>query len=390
MTIETFREEVRDWLSENFSDEMKSAAEGSEGRKEWIKRLAAKGWTAPQWPKEYGGAGLNFQEHIAMVQELRAVGATMLPDNGGQGLTMIGPTLLEYGTDEQKARHLPKIASGEVQWCQGYSEPGAGSDLASLATKCVLDGDHFVLNGQKIWTSGAQVAQWIYVLVRTDSDVPKHDGISMILVDMDQPGVTIRPIKLISGTSPFCETFFDNAIASKDDLIGEPNHGWTIGKRLLQHERSGIAGLGAGGASSAPVGPQKYYLAELAKKYIGETDDGQVADPSFRDEIIQHQLNQRSFQLTLARARQENASGKTIGHATSIFKAVGANQDKASSSMQVRAMGSLGTGWEGDSFAPAELAATRNWLGSRASSIAGGTNEVQLNIIAKRVLGLPD
>ncbi len=390
MTIETFREEVRDWLSENFTDEMKRAAEGSEGRKEWIKRLAAKGWTAPQWPKEYGGAGLDFQEHIAVVQELRAVGATTLPDNGGQGLTMIGPTLLEYGTDEQKARHLPKIASGEVQWCQGYSEPGAGSDLASLALKAVLEGDHYVVNGQKIWTSGATVAQWIYCLVRTDLDVPKHDGISMLLFDMDQPGITVKPIKLISGTSPFCETFFDDAIAAKDDLIGEPNHGWTIGKRLLQHERSGIAGLGAGGATSAPAKPQKYYLAELAKRHLGETDDGQVADPSFRDEIIQHQLNQRSFQLTLARARQENASGKTIGHATSIFKAVGANQDKASSSMQVRAMGSLGTGWDGDGFTPGELAATRNWLGSRASSIAGGTNEVQLNIIAKRVLGLPD
>ena len=390
MTVETFRSEVKDWLSENFNDKIRSSAEGSEERKQWISKLAGKGWTAPQWPKEYGGAGLDFQEHIGLVQELRAAGAPTLADNGGQGLTMIGPTLLEYGTEEQKLRHLPKIASGEVQWCQGYSEPGSGSDLASLATKCVLDGDHFVLNGQKIWTSGAQNAQWIYVLVRTDSDVPKHDGISMVLVDMDQPGVTIRPIRLISGTSPFCETFFDNAIASKDDIIGEPNHGWTIGKRLLQHERSGIAGLGAGGATTRPAKPQKYYLAELAKNYIGETDDGRVADPSFRDEIIQLQLNQRSFQLTLARTRQENASGKTIGHATSIFKAVGADQDKASSSMQVRAMGSQGSGWEGKGFTPGELGATRNWLGARASSIAGGTNEVQLNIIAKRVLGLPD
>ncbi len=390
MTIETFREEVRDWISENFTDEMKRSAEGSDKRKEWISLLAGKGWTAPQWPKEYGGAGLNHQEHIAVVQELRAASAPSLSDYGGQGLTMIGPTLLEYGSEDQKKRHLPKIASGEVQWCQGYSEPGSGSDLASLATKCVLDGDHFVLNGQKIWTSGAQGAQWIYVLVRTDTDAPKHDGISMVLVDMDQPGVTIRPIMLISGTSPFCETFFDNAIASKDDLIGEPNHGWTIGKRLLQHERSGIAGLGAGGASTRPARPQKYYMAEMAKRYIGETEDGRVADPSFRDEIIQLQLDQRSYALTLARAGQENASGKTIGHATSIFKAVGANQDKASSTMQVRAMGCQGTGWEGEGFSAGELAATRGWLGSRASSIAGGTNEVQLNIIAKRVLGLPD
>ena len=390
MTTDNFRQEVRDWLSDNFDDEAKNAAEGSDERKEWIRRLAAKGWIAPQWPKEYGGADLSFQEHSTLLQEFQAVGATMPDDNSGQGRNMIGPTILEFGTEDQKKRHLPGIASGEVAWCQGYSEPGSGSDLASLSIKAVLEGDNYLLNGQKIWTSGATGADWIYVLVRTDPDVPKHDGISMILVNMDQPGITVKPIKLISGTSPFCETFFDDAIGARDDLVGELNHGWTIGKRLLQYERSGISGMGATGTPKRPAGPQKYYLAELAKNYLGATDDGRIANPVFRDEIIQHRQNQHSFQLTLARTKEENASGKTLGAATSIFKAVGADQDKTATTLAVRLMGSQGTGWEGEGFNEGELASTRMWLGSRASSIAGGTNEVQLNIIAKRVLGLPD
>ena len=390
MTIDTFREEVRNWLGENFNDEIKNAAEGSDERKEWTRRLAAKGWVAPSWPKEYGGGGVSFQEHSALLQEFRAVGATMPPDNAGQGMSNVGPTILEFGTEEQKLRHLPGIASGQVQWCQGYSEPGAGSDLASLAAKAVLDGDNYVINGQKIWTSGADAADWIYVLVRTDPDAPKHDGISLLLMDKNQPGITVKPIQLISGNSPFCETFFDNAIASKDDLLGDKNQGWTIGKRLLQHERSGIAGMGASGATTKRKAPEEYYLAGLAKNYCGETDGGKIADPTFRDEIIQQRLNERAFQLTLARTREENASGKTLGFATSIFKKVGADQGMNASVLQVQAMGSNGTGWEGDGFSAFELATTRGWLGARASSIAGGTNEVQMNIIAKRVLGLPD
>ncbi len=390
MTMENFRGEVRDWLKANFTDEMKSAAEGSEPRREWARRLASRGWGAPHWPKEYGGGGLDLQEHIALLDEFRAVGATMPFDNGGQGMNMIGPTLIEYGTEDQKRRHLPKIASGEVQWCQGYSEPGSGSDLASLSTRAVLEGDHYVLNGQKIWTSGADVADWIYVLVRTDPDVPKHDGISLILVDMHQPGVTVKPIRLISGSSPFCETFFDDAIGAREDLVGELNHGWSIGKRLLQHERSGISGMGASGATSQATGRQTYYLAELARRYIGETDDGKILDPAFRDQMLHHKLKAHAFQLTLARSREENASGKTLGAVTSIFKAVGADLDKMNTRLQVQAMGFQGSGWEGEGFSETELATTRIWLGAFASSIAGGTNEVQLNIIAKRVLGLPD
>ena len=386
MTLDA--ETVRDWLKENFSEGIKNSAIGSDQRKEWTKRLATIGWTAPHWPKEYGGGGLSFQEHVVLLKEMQKVGAS-IPD-GGMGMGLIGPTLLEYGTEEQKLRHLPRIVRREVRWCQGYSEPGAGSDLAGLSTRAVLDGDNYVINGQKIWTSGANHADWIFALVRTNPDAPKHDGISLVLIDMDQPGVTVKPIRLISGESPFCETFFDNAIATKNDLIGKPNHGWAIGKRLLQHERSGLSGMGAEGATASKKGSQEYHLARLAKKYIGESTDGKIADPAFRNEVIQQRLNQLSLELTLNRVREENASGKTLGEITSIFKLLGASQGKKNTSLQVQLMGSNGTGWEGDGFTQAELGATRSWLGSRAGSIAGGTNEVQLNIIAKRVLGLPD
>ncbi len=283
MTLDA--ETVRDWLKENFSEGIKNSAIGSDQRKEWTKRLATIGWTAPHWPKEYGGGGLSFQEHVVLLKEMQKVGAS-IPD-GGMGMGLIGPTLLEYGTEEQKLRHLPRIVRREVRWCQGYSEPGAGSDLAGLSTRAVLDGDNYVINGQKIWTSGANHADWIFALVRTNPDAPKHDGISLVLIDMDQPGVTVKPIRLISGESPFCETFFDNAIATKNDLIGKPNHGWAIGKRLLQHERSGLSGMGAEGATASKKGSQEYHLARLAKKYVGESTDGKIADPAFRNEVIQ-------------------------------------------------------------------------------------------------------
>lgn len=383
-----FRATVRAWLDENFNDDIRNAPAGSEQRQAWEKVLADKGWIVPDWPKEYGGAGLGFQDHITLVQELARAGASPAPDV--QSRNMIGPTILEFGDEDQKKRHLPKIARGEIRWCQGYSEPGSGSDLASLSTRAVLDGDHYVLNGQKIWTSGATESDWIYVLVRTDPNAPKHEGISMVLVDMDQPGVTIKPIRLISGTSPFCETFFDDAIAT--DLIGTPNRGWTIGKRLLQYERAGIAGMGAEGAAAAPPkrqGPKRFHVAEVAKRYVGE-QDGRIADSAIRDEVIRHHHDSQLYQLTLRRVREENESGETAGYTTSIFKALGADLGKTSSELQVRLMGSQGTGWEGESFENNETEMTRMWLGSRASSIAGGSNEVQLNIIAKRVLGLPD
>ena len=250
MSLDNFRAEVRGWLEQNCPASARGQGEpitiGSKrpmkdpALLEWRLALGAKGWTVPTWPKEYGGGGLTAEENGVLVEELRAIKARV--PLGGMGVSMIGPTLLEYGTEDQKLRHIPKIATGEIAWCQGYSEPGAGSDLASLQTKMVDKGDVYEINGQKIWTSGANFADWIFTLVRTDPDAPKHDGISFILIDMNQPGITTKPIKLISGSSPFCETFFDNAQARKDDLVGQLNRGWSVGKRLLQHERSGQGG----------------------------------------------------------------------------------------------------------------------------------------------------
>jgi alkylation response protein AidB-like acyl-CoA dehydrogenase len=395
MSIDAFRQEVHDWLAENCPKSARGPGEPiTIGKKrpmknpellEWRRKLGEKGWTVPMWPKEYGGGGLNREEVRVLQEELRAIKART--PMGGMGVSMIGPTLLEYGTEEQKQRHLPKIVMGEISWCQGYSEPGAGSDLAGVRTRAEDKGDYFEVNGQKIWTSGAQVADWIFALVRTDPDVPKHEGISFLLIDMDQPGISIRPIALISGASPFCETFFDNAIAQKNDLVGQLNRGWTVGKRLLQHERSGQGGLGEGGPRRQPGGS---LLVDTAKHYVGVDKAGRIVDTAVRDTVTQFGMNQRSFQLTQRRAREENTSGKTMGEATSIFKLYGSTMARDTAELRVALMGSQGYGWEGDSFTDNEKEATRGWLSSRAITIYGGTNEIQMNIIAKRVLGLPD
>ena len=395
MGIDPFRQEVRDWLAEHCPESARGPGEvvtiGSKRSMknpellQWRHSLGEKGWTIPTWPREYGGGGLSREEALVLAEELRAIKARV--PMGGMGVSMIGPTLLEYGTEEQKLRHIPPIAMGDISWCQGYSEPGAGSDLASLRTRADDKGDYFLVNGQKIWTSGANFADWIFALVRTDQDVPKHEGISFVLMDMHQQGITTRPIALISGNSPFCETFFDNAVAQKEDLVGHLNRGWTVGKRLLQHERSGQGGLVDGGRRREAPGGQ---LAETAKRYVGTDARGRIADPEMRDTLVRLGMNQRSFQLSQKRAREENTSGKTIGDTTSIFKLYGATLARDSADFRVALMGTQGFGWEGEGFTGEELEATRTFLSSRAHTIYGGTNEVQMNIIAKRVLGLPD
>ncbi len=391
--LNTFREETRSWLADNCPEEMRNLSFHWEDAHEiystpeaeiWRQRMAAKGWIAPSWPREYGGGGLGREEAQILSQEMGRIKAT--PASSGMGLAMIGPTLLEFGTDDQKQRHLPGICDGTIQWCQGYSEPGAGSDLASLQTRAVLEGDHFVINGQKVWTSGAQHADWMFALVRTDPDAAKHEGISFVLLDMHQKGISIKPIQLISGSSPFCETFLDDAIARRDDLIGELNKGWTVGKRLLQFERSGIGGLSGGRQKKKK--PENEF-AKIAKKYTGEID-GRVADKDAREKILNHSMTEKAFQLTAQRVMQESQSGKTPGAATSIFKLVGSNLARGGAELKSELMGFKGLGWEGEGFDEQELIATRSWLNSRAVTIYGGTNEVQMNIISKRVLGLPD
>ena len=392
MTLEAFREDARAWLDAHCPASMRGRAVHFEDAFEvyntddarlWLERAVTRGWVAPGWPKEYGGGGLSRDEVRALQQEMVAL--RVLPPAVGMGLAMIGPTIMEFGTEEQKRRHLPRIARGEVRWCQGYSEPGSGSDLASLRTRAVLEGDHFVINGQKIWTSGAENADWMFCLVRTDTEAPKHLGISFVLLEMRQPGVTVKPIRLISGSSPFCETFFDNAIARKEDLIGNLNEGWTVAKRLLQYERSG-----PGDSSPARgAGARRNVYAQIALDYVGE-EGGRVADPALRERITRQTMQEQCLQLTARRVAEESRSGGAPGAATSIFKYVGSTLSKDGSELKAALRGTQGLGWEGDAFSESELESTRGWLRDRAVTIYGGTNEVQLNIIAKRVLGLPD
>ena len=393
MSLETFRAETRSWLEANCPASMRTPMAADEypggGRraqyknpetKDWMTLCASKGFTAPTWPTEYGGAGLNVDEAQILRQEMGRIKAR--PPLVGMGLSMIGPALVEFGTDEQKSEHLPKIASGDIWWCQGYSEPGSGSDLASLRTSAVEDGDDFIVNGQKIWTSGADHADWMFCLVRTDFDAPKHEGISFVLFDMRTPGVSVKPIKLISGLSPFCETFLDDVRVPKANLVFELNKGWTVGKRLLQHERSSIGGIGGAQKTTS--------IEEYAKQYIGVDSQGKVDDAVLRNQILSHRMNDSAFALTMKRSVQESATGTAPGAVSSMFKYYGTEQNKGKYELLLSILGTQSLGWSGDNFAADELTTTRAWLRSKANSIEGGTSEVQLNILAKRVLALPE
>lgn len=391
--LEDFRLATRAWLEENCPPGARGAGPVSNGSSKiqiedsdtllWLERMIEKGWTVPNWPTQYGGGGLGKDEYVILLEEMARLSAR--PPLSSFGTSMIGPTLLELGTDEQKQRHLPRIAQAQVEWCQGYSEPGAGSDLASLRTRADDNGDHFVINGQKIWTSGAHNADWMFILVRTNFDVPKHEGISFMLLPMDQPGVTVKPIRLISGESPFNETFFDDAIAKKEDLIGEVNKGWTVGKRLLQHERSGMASLVAGSAAEEEAGVGA--VAE-ARRWLGETN-GRIDDPAYRNEVLAYEMNNQVFRLAQRRAVEESDGG-TPGPVTSIFKVYGTELQQTYYDLVTRMRGIHGFVADAEQFPEAELETTRRWLYYRAASIYSGSNEVQRNIIAKRVLGLPD
>ena len=385
-----FREEARDWVEANLPASLRNQSEAMadavmRGRSKepdlelWRQRLAEKGWGAPTWPKQYGGGGLDPADARVLAQELAKVGAPN--PMAGMGTSMFGPTLLEYGTEDQKQRHIPRICRGEIRWCQGYSEPGAGSDLAALSTKCEDAGDHWKINGQKIWTSGAQWADWCFCLVRTDTS-KKHEGISFVLINMHQPGVETRPIQLIAGNSPFCETFFTDARVEKDDMVGPLNGGWTIGKRLLQHERSGQGGgrmLGAGKA-----------LPELARDYVGVDSQGRLADSDLRARIANHVMDAKAHALTIQRAASEAKGNSSPSAVTSIMKnsSTRIGQEKAELTLEI--MGAQGLGWEGDAFDDDERAAVRGWLSGKAWTIFGGSAEIQNNIISKRILGLPD
>ena len=391
--LDAFRREVSEWLAANYPAEfshpgVKSDPEAVWGGRRfigsddpqirWMKAMAAKGWTTPTWPKEYGGGGLSPAQAKVLDQELARIKAR--PAVLAFGIWMLGPVLLEYANEEQKQTHLRRIVNGEVRWCQGYSEPGAGSDLASLATRCEDKGDHWLINGSKIWTSYADKADWCFCLVRTDTS-KKHEGISFILIDMASPGVETRPIPLISGESPFCETFFTDVKVPKENLVGRVNGGWEIAKRLLQYERQNIsAGFGEGGSAGGASGD----LASIAAKY-GHGDDADL-----RRRITENKINFQTLRQTIARSAAESKAGNGPSAATSIIKYAAAEFAKERSELMIEALGHQGLGWDGPGFETPEIVATRGWLRTKANSIEGGTSEVNLNVIAKRVLGLPD
>lgn len=392
-SLDAFRTHAREWLAAHFPPSLKgkdnamSAIEGphepSPEESAWQAAIGEKGWGVPTWPAEYGGGGLSRAEARVLQEEMARIGAWN--PIGGMGVMMFGPTLLEYGSEEQKREHIPAIARGTVRWCQGYSEPGAGSDLASLQTFAEDHGDHYVVNGQKTWTSGGQWADKCFMLVRTDR-TKKHEGITFLLVDMDTPGIEVRPIRLISGASPFCETFFTDVRVPKANRVGEEGQGWTIGKRLLQHERSSLSG-GGGSAGRMFAGLP---LAEIAKRVIGVDEQGRLADADLRARIVRHDMDVRAFLLTLRRSAAEAKASQGPSAATSIMKNVGARIMQERSELLLEIRGLAGLGWEGEGFAEDALRDVRNWLFGKAVSIYGGSSEIQNNVIAKRILGMLD
>ncbi|HEX3919001.1 MAG TPA: acyl-CoA dehydrogenase family protein [Caulobacteraceae bacterium] len=394
--LEPFRKEARTWLEANFPPSLRAdsapadpgaAAEPTADTELWRQRMGAKGWGVPTWPSEYGGGGLTAAEARILRDEMERIGASN--PIGGMGVGMFGPTLLEYGNDAQIQEHIPRIARGEVRWCQGFSEPGSGSDLASLQTKAEDKGDHFLINGQKIWTSGAQFADMCFCLVRTDPKAKKHEGISFLMIDMHQPGVEARPIRLINDTTPFCETFFTDATAPKANLVGPLNGGWTIAKRLLQFERQGIGSPARAGAGGPGVlaGPP---IDVLARTYIGVDEAGRLADGDLRSRLTSHLMDAKAHALTGERIALEAKSNRGPSATSSIMKNAGTMLRKERAELAVEILGQQGIGWGGEEFRPDEISAMRVMLRSKSGTIAGGSQEVQNNIIAKRILGLPD
>jgi alkylation response protein AidB-like acyl-CoA dehydrogenase len=389
--LDSFRQETREWLEANCPPAMRTPVTSFEdlfvgGRRPevdhpdqllWCERMAGRGWTVPHWPREYGGGGLDAAQVKVLREEMARIGARSPLESFG--ISMLGPALLEFGSEEQKREHLPPICRGEIRWCQGYSEPNAGSDLASLQTRAEDRGDHYEISGQKVWTSYADKADWIFCLVRTDSSGSKHEGISFVLFDMDQPGVSIKPIRLISGSSPFCETFFDGARAEKCNLVGKPGQGWTIAKYLLTHEREMISGFGA--ATGKPLG-------EAALEHFGADSEGRLRNGILRQEIAQYQLDTLAFGATMERVGDEVKAGQGLGPASSIFKYYGTELNKRRNELNLAIGGEGALGWAGDEYDGGRV--VRSFLRSKGNSIEGGTSEVQLNIVAKRVLGLPD
>lgn len=389
--LDTFRTETRAWLEANCPAECRGPVESDEERvwggrnavfatpahKVWLERMGARGWTAPEWPAEYGGGGLSREEAKVLHSEMRRIDAqTPL---ASFGVWMLGPALLAFGTEEQKKRFLPEIVRGEIRWCQGYSEPGAGSDLAGLQTRADDRGDHWIVNGQKVWTSYADKADWIFCLVRTDPEASKHLGISFVLIDMATKGVSTRPITLISGKSPFCETFFDDVRVEKANLVGTLNRGWDVAKYLLAHERTMIGAMGELGGGRP--------LGQVATGSVGVDEAGRLDEPMLRARIAEMEIDAAAFRLAMERTGDQVKAGQAHPAIASMLKYYGSELNKRRHELLMAAGGSDALEWEGERSRGGKAA--RDWLRTKANSIEGGTSEVQLNIIAKHLLQLP-
>ena len=392
--LDRFRSETREWFEANCPESMRSVGRSedmvvpgrnqvfpSEDAKVWFERMRDKGWTCPDYPAKYGGGGLDVARTKILREEMQMLKCRVpLSDIG---ISMLGPALLEFGNDAQKDEHIPRLVRGEARWCQGYSEPGAGSDLAGLQCRAELEGDHFVVNGTKIWTSFATEADWIFCLVRTDTEAPKHDGISFLLIDMESLGITVTPIQLISGESEFCQVFFEDVKVPVGNVVSGINKGWAVAKGLLRHERKMMAELG-----QEFIGSQ-LTLRQVAADFLGNNPEGRLKEPDLRAAIAAHEMNMRAIGLTSYRDHLEGLAGNGDSRIAMIMKYVSTSEVQVKDELMAELLGYRGLGWNDDFFDENELKSSRALLFNKALTIAGGTNEVQLNIIAKHALNLP-
>ena len=388
--LTNFRMETRKWLEDNCPLSMREPTKdpsqlywggrngefSSDDQKLWFERMLEKKWIVPYWEVKYGGGGLSNEQNNILNQEMSRLGCRKPHYNFG--ISMLGPAMLKFASEEQKLNYLPDIVQGKIRWCQGYSEPNAGSDLANLQTKAEDKGDYFLVTGSKVWTSYAEKADWIFCLVRTDSSSSKHTGISFLLIDMASEGVSTRPIKLISGKSPFCETFFDSVKVPKVNLVGTLNDGWTIAKYLLTHERQMIGGIGET--------DKKLHISDEAINVMSK-NNGILSDTILRSKISEFEMNEEIFDLTIRRTMDEEKSGNNSGAASSFFKYYGTELNIQREELRLKINGFSSTEWNSKASENGKQA--RYFCRTKGNSIEGGTHEVQLNIIAKRILGLP-
>ena len=381
---EAFRGEVRAWIQEAMPEEMRRKAQGAGGftpedSAEWHRILHAKGWVAPHWPKEVGGTGWDAAKRFIFTEETELAGA---PQLSVFGLGMVGPLIISFGTDAQKDRFLPKILSAEEFWCQGYSEPGAGSDLASLRTTAEDAGDHFIVNGQKTWTSYAQYADWIFCLVRTDPSVKKQAGITFLLIDLKSPGVEVKPMLTLGHTPAFCDTFFDNVKVPKENVVGSVNQGWTMAKALLGHERTLLA----------MIGPCRNVLQKVKRIAASKSVNGRpmLEDPVWRGKIARLEMRFRAHTMVSYRALADQQKGKMPGPESSILKVVGTKLIQELTELAMEVMGDSSLTWYNAGLCPpVEESIGPYFCYERAATIYGGSNEIQRNVIAKMILQLP-